>query len=336
MPKYNISGFNFREIKAPEGPGGIAAEVSLQVANKYPFEFKVPPLGFAILVPACSSDDPYIMLADATTGSVQIQPKEDLSLNITGYVRRLPEALTTACPGSKQSPLDTILGEYMHGDATTIYVRGSDAPSVHTPKWITDLISGITVPVPFTGHSFGKLLRKFTLQDVKFSLPEPDAEPDSPEAQPKISATIKALVALPKEMNFPINVSRVRASADVFYQKRKLGFLQVQDWRNATSTPTEIWPGGLPGLEVASRLQRAPLTVTDEDVFTEVLQEIVFKRHGVNLTVNAKVDVELHTALGTFVVRQIPGEGVVLIKRTSFQISLQYQSNSYPSQFFLF
>lgn len=316
MPKYNISGFNFREMKTPEGQGGIAAEVSLQVANKYPFDFVVPPLGFAILVPACSHDDPHIMLADATTGSVHIKPKEDLALNVTGYVRRLPQDLTKACPGSGQSPLDTILGEYMHGEATTIYVRGSDAPSIHTPKWITNLISGITVPVPFTGHSFGRLLRRFTLRDVRFSLPEPDAEPDTPEAQPKISATIKALVALPKEMNFPIDVQKVRASADVFYQQKKMGYLQLQQWRNATSTPTKLFPGGLPGLEVESALYRAPLTVTDEDVFTDVIQEIVFNKHSVNLTVNAKVDVELHTALGTFIVRNIPGEGVVPVKRT--------------------
>lgn len=301
-------------MKRPEGPGGIAAEVSLRVSNKYPLDFVIPPLGFAILVSPCTPEDPYITLADATIGRTQIKPKEDLSLDVTGYVRRLPEALITACPGTKISPLDTILGDYIHGDATTVYVRGSDTQSDHTPRWITDLISGITVPVSLPGHTFGRLVREFSLRDVQFSLPDSDAQPGTPEAQPKISATIKALVALPKEMNFGIDVRRVRANADVFFHGEKLGFLDLQNWRNATSVSINDTRFGA-GLEVESSLRRAPLTITNDGLFGRVVQALLTSKQNVTLAIKANVDVELQTALGTFVVRRIPGEGVVAIKR---------------------
>ncbi|KAK5009489.1 hypothetical protein LTR60_005187, partial [Cryomyces antarcticus] len=293
----------------------MAADVALRVGNKYPLDFTVPPLGFNILVDGCASSDPYIMLADATTGDVHIEPKEDLYLNVSGIVRGLPEALTQACPGSQESPLDALLGEYIHGNDTTIYVRGSDSPSPDTPKWITDLISGITVPVPFPGHTFDHLIRNFTLANVHFGLPDPFAKPGSPEAQPQISAKIKALVALPEEMNFNIDVGRVRADADVYYHGKKLGYLDLREWQRANSTRADV--DGLPGLAVEAAIRKAPLQVTDDDIFSEVVQALVFGGKMVYLTVKAGVDVEMKTALGEFAVRKIPAEGVVPVKPIS-------------------
>ncbi|KAL2355592.1 hypothetical protein BJ546DRAFT_971070 [Cryomyces antarcticus] len=315
MPEYDILRLNFHENDLPGTQKGMAADVALRVGNKYPLDFTVPPLGFNILVDGCASSDPYIMLADATTGDVHIEPKEDLYLNVSGIVRGLPEALTQACPGSQESPLDALLGEYIHGNDTTIYVRGSDSPSPDTPKWITDLISGITVPVPFPGHTFDHLIRNFTLANVHFGLPDPFAKPGSPEAQPQISAKIKALVALPEEMNFNIDVGRVRADADVYYHGKKLGYLDLREWQRANSTRADV--DGLPGLAVEAAIRKAPLQVTDDDIFSEVVQALVFGGKMVYLTVKAGVDVEMKTALGEFAVRKIPAEGVVPVKPIS-------------------
>ncbi len=293
----------------------MAADVSLILFNEYPIKFTVPPLGFDILVPNCGPDEPYILLADATTGKIRVQPKQKVDVAVSGIVRQLPDTLTTTCPNSQSSPLDLLLGDYIHGMETTIYVRGSNAPSPETPSWITDLIKGVVVPLPFPGHSFDNLIKEFSLEGVRFGLPDPVADPGTPDAQAKLSASVKALVGLPKEMNFPIDVARVRADADVFYRGKQLGHLDLRRWQKANSTRVEAHDDEAAALAVESHVKDAPLQITDDDVFTEVVQALVFGGERVVLGIKADVDVETETALGKFVVREIPAEGKVFVKR---------------------
>lgn len=302
-------------MKLPDRERGMAADVSLALTNEYPVKFTVPPLRFDILVQGCSPDQPYLRLADATTEEIQVQPKKDVEVQVGGFVQKLPETLLATCPQSRKSPLDALLGEYIRGDETTIFVRGSDSPSGNTPDWVTALIQSITVPVPFAGKSFDNLIRSFSLADVHFTLPDPFASPDEPEASPRISATVKALVGLPKEMNFPIDVSRVRADADVYYHKKKLGRLDLNDWQKANTTRIEAHDDSEAGLAVESLVKNAPLKITDDDVFTDVVEDLMFGGKPVVLGVKADVDVETKTALGKFVVREIPAEGKVFVKR---------------------
>ncbi|KAH0385066.1 hypothetical protein KCU92_g3864, partial [Aureobasidium melanogenum] len=314
LPEYKIHKLNFREVELPDLQRAMVADVAVELGNDYPLDFTVPPLGFAILVDNCLPSQPLIQLADATTPSLAVRPEENLNVSVSGFVRRLPQVFTQACPGSHESPLDNLLGGYIHGNDTTVYVRGSDSPSLDTPRWITDLMSDITVPVPFPGHTFGHLIRNFTMADVHFGLPDPFAEPNTPEAQPRISAVIKALVALPEEMNFNISVGRVRANADVFYHGDKLGYLDLSKWQNANSTRITSAKDQGPLLAVQSAIEKAPLTVTDDDVFTSVLNALLFGGKGVELGIKADVDVEMETALGQLAVRKIPAEGSVPVK----------------------
>ena len=293
----------------------MAADVSLALRNEYPVKFTVPSLGFDILVQGCSPEQPYLRLAEATTEEIQVQPKKDVEVQVGGFLQKLPETLLAMCPQTQKSPLDALLGEYIRGDETTIYVRGSSSPSGNTPDWVTALIQSITVPVPFPGKSFDNLIRNFSLADVHFALPDPFAAPDAPEASPRISATVKALVGLPKEMNFPIDVSRVRADADVYYHKKKLGHLDLKKWQKANTTRIEAHDEIEAGLAVESIVKNAPLKITDDDVFTEVVEDLIFGGKPVVLGVKADVDVETETALGKFVVREIPAEGKVFVKR---------------------
>ncbi|GAB7355024.1 hypothetical protein MBLNU459_g5626t1 [Dothideomycetes sp. NU459] len=314
IPQYTIHKLNFHDVDLPDSQRGMVADVSVELVNDYPLDFTLPPLGFAILAENCLPSDPYIQLADATTKDLHVKPKENLNVSVSGFVRHLPRAFTQACPGKQDSPLDLLLGSYIHGKDTTVYVRGSDAPSPDTPRWITDLISDITVPVPFPGHRFGHLIRNFSLADVHFGLPNPFAESGTPEAQPHISAKVKALVALPEEINFDISVGRVRADADVFYHGSKLGRLDLRKWQAANSTRIAADKDEGPLLAVESSIEDAPLTITDDDLFTEVLQALVFGGKGVILGIKADVDVEMETALGQLAVRKIPAEGSVPIK----------------------
>ncbi|KAI9680589.1 MAG: hypothetical protein M1817_004029 [Caeruleum heppii] len=314
FPKYEITRLSIHEVFMPNGQKGMAVDAALSLINEYPVKLTIPPLGFDILVPNCLPSDPYIPLAEARTGLVDIEPRIDVDVNVTGVVQEIPDTLTAACPDSSSSPLDLLLGDYLHGQDTTVYVRGAQSPPPDTPAWISDLISSITVPLPFPGHTFDNAIKNFSLADVHFSLPDPVADPGTPEAQPKISATVKALVALPKEMNFPVNVSRVRADADVYYHKKKLGKLDLHRWQEANSTRLNATAGESDTLLVESLVSNAPLNITDDDVFTEVIQALLFGQRSVQLHIDAAVDVDVGTALGAFVIKQIPAQGQIAVK----------------------
>lgn len=313
IPEYQVMKLNFRE--AQHGQKGMAADVSLALKNDFPVALTLPPLDFNILVQGCSPNQPYILLADAKTSKVEVEPKEDVYVDVNGIIRELPDTFVTACPESEKSPLDFLLGNYMHGDETTIYICGSESLSGDTPKWITDFLRGIILPLPFPGHTFDRLIRDFSLANVHFSLPDPSASPDSPRYQLRLSATVEALVNLPEEMNFHIGISRVRAEADVFYKEGKLGSLDLRKWQQAKSTRIDAHRKTPAGLAVESLVKDAPLNITDDKVFADLLQTLLFGKNGIVLGVKAKVEVEVETALGKFVVRDLPAEGKVFVKR---------------------
>ncbi|MCJ1475236.1 hypothetical protein MMC13_003898 [Lambiella insularis] len=317
IPQYNITKLNFHEVELSDSERGMAADVSLTVYNEYPITFTVPPLAFDILVPGCASDGDFILLANATTGEIRVTPKQELNLAVSGIIRQLPDTLTTVCPGLHTSPLDSLLGDYIHGIDTKIFVRGADRPVGDTPSWVSELIKSVIVPLPFPGHPFDNLMRDFSMANVHLGLPDPFADPDSPEAQPQISATVKALVNLPREMNFPVSISHVRANAEVFYHDKKLGNLDLHKWQKASSTRIEAHGQEQAGLAVESIVEKAPLNITDDDVFSDVVQALLFGGKNVVLGVTADVDVESETALGKFVIREIPAEGGVPIKPLS-------------------
>jgi hypothetical protein len=308
MPHYDITRLNFHEIDLPSNRRGMAADISLSVNNKYPIKFTVPPLDFDILVPNCASDEPYIVLAEAVTDTINIEPESKVVVDVGGVVRELPEPLIKSCPETDLSPLDVLLGEYINGEDATVFVRGSKTPSPQTPKWISGLIDSITVPVPFPGQNFDNLVKNFTLENVHFGMPDPFAEPGTPGSSPKISGDIIVTAGLPKEMNFGINVTQVKATADVFYKDQKFGVLDLKNWQEAKSRKISGPEDTDAALQIESHIRDAPLNITDEDVFSEVVQELIFGNgDGILLEIKALIDVKVETVLGTLVIKRVPG-----------------------------
>lgn len=312
FPRYNITRLNLREADGEQK--GMGADVTVRVTNNYAVDLTVPPLGVDVLVDNCMPTDPYIKVGEAGTGPLHVEPRTDLQVNITGSVRDLPDALTASCPNSAKSPLDMFLENYIHGQDTTIYVNCCKFPDPKTPQWTRDLLHNITVPVPFAGRNFGHLIKNFSLADVHFQLPEFLADPGTPEAQPKISAIVKVLVGLPNQMNFPLKVDQVRANADVFYRKEKLGRLHVDKWQRANSTKIDAHDDEGVELLVESIIKDAPLEIINDDLFTEVVQALIFGGKPIFLAIKADVDIKIDTPMGKFAVRQIPAEGVVPVK----------------------
>lgn len=293
----------------------MAADVNVVAHNDYPLNFQIPTMAFDILVPGCPTVGDMVLLANATTSEIEVLPKQDVTVRAQGIVRRLPETLVTVCPGMDASPLDILLKDYISGSKSTIYVRGSSDSSGDTPQWLQDLVKGITVPVSFPGHAFNGLIRNFTMDKVHFSLPDPLAEPGTPGASPQVSAIVKVIANLPKEMNFPVDVDQIRATGEVFYKAKKLGHLDLHEWQKANST--RIYPhGDIPsGIAVDAKIKNAPIKITDNNVFTEVVQAMLFSRNSVILGIKAIVDINTHTALGNLIARGIPAAGEVPVKR---------------------
>ncbi|KAL2809961.1 hypothetical protein BJX63DRAFT_423438 [Aspergillus granulosus] len=313
LPDVDITRFNVHDIDSPDDDGAIAVDVSASALTDLPFSLHIPPLGFQVLVANCAPNDPYISVADATTNDIKLIPGSRTVVDVSGIIRGLSDELTTNCPGEKRSPLDALLTNYIHGLPTTIYVRGADFPSLDTPKWVTDILKSVTVPLPFTGRALDHLVKNFTMADVHFSLPDPLAEPDSPESRPTVSALVKVLIGLPEQVEFDLDVPRVRATADVYYHKRKLGVLNLKEWQPANSTLVHDIDDST-ALLVEFPMHKAPLEVTDDDVLTDVLSSLIFQGKPVQLTVSASVDAEISTSLGEFAIRGIPAGSKLTVK----------------------
>ncbi|KAF2968496.1 hypothetical protein GQX73_g5083 [Xylaria multiplex] len=311
MPKYNITRFNVKD-----GPlnGSMLADISLSAFNEYPIQLDIPELAFEIMVSGCANTDPLIIVAEASTGDIHVEPLSDVSASIYGVIHDLPDSLTRACPDSSSSPLDMFLKQYMHGEPGTLFVRGSSRPDGDTPKWIADILASVTIPVPFPGRTLDGLIRDFSLTDVHFTLPDPFADPNDPAASPKVSGNILVTASLPSDMNFAINVTNVRATADVIYKTKKMGELNLRKWQHANSTRVEGEGSDGPSLKIESRIIDAPLNITDSDVFADVVQALLFGNKPIQLGVQALVDVKVETSLGELVLKEVPAEGKIPIK----------------------
>ncbi|KAK2875371.1 hypothetical protein FQN49_001642 [Arthroderma sp. PD_2] len=313
LPDFNITDLNVHERPGPGKSKAIEADVSVAISNRYPVHLTLPPVQFNILVPSCDPNGAYIMVANATTDSVNIEPREPVTISMHGFAPKVPEELTSNCPGTTTSPLDLLISKYIRGLVTTIYVRGGlTSPTI--PQWLQELLNSVTVPLPFTSPGFSRLIKRFLMKNVHFYLPDPFAEPNTPEALPKVSALVQAIVAMPRQLDVPVNVSRVRTIADVFYHDHKLGIIDIKEWQNATVRRAVDDLDGKPTMIVEFDIQKAPLQVTDEDLLSEILQKMMFERQNIPLRVDAHVDAELKSALGEFIVKDIPSGGNIIVK----------------------
>lgn len=314
LPHYNITKLNLREAK--HGQKGLGADASIIVTNEFPVQLTLPPVAVDVLIDGCPQSNKQILVGTAETGELNIKPKSEVKVDVTGNVEKLPEPLIEVCPDSAKSPLDAFLGDYMKGEDATVYINCCKFPDPATPAWARELLQGITVPVPFVGHAMGDLIKNFSMADVHFHLPDPWAEPGTPAASPKISAVVKVDIGLPHEMNFPLDVNQVKADADIFYHKKLLGKLNLEKWQKANSTRVGGHGSEGPLLLVQSDIVKAPIDIMDDDLFSEVVQALLFGGKTVLMDIKGAVSVGVETPMGKLAVRGIPAQGVVPVKRS--------------------
>ena len=316
FPEYNITKLNIHNVTNPSHHRSpVVADVSVSIQNHHAVNLTVPSLEFQIFVPNCNPNQTNILVANATTEVINIEPRSPVVIEASGDLHEFPDELTSICPGQAASPLGLLVQKFIRGTETPIYLSGGDQNSSNKPEWLGDILRNLTVPVPLTSHGFGHLVKRFSMTSVAFSLPEPFAEPGTPESKPKVSSLIKVAIGLPPQMNFPVNISRVRALADVYYRGEELGQLDLRKWQRARTAKNETAPPSAPELLVEFDMDKAPLDVTNEDAFADVVQHLIFTGEDVPLEVHAQVDAEADTPMGQFTLQNIPASGQIHLKR---------------------
>lgn len=317
MPEYTVENLVFHDVPVGEdGQMGIGANVSITTYNDFPIGLTVPSLGFEVLVPNCDSSQPNIKVASAFSNAIDVRPKSNVTVEAQGTIRGLPKSLVKACPSSKLSPLDHFMERYLQGDNAVVFVRGKAPEAGNLPGWMSDILESVTVPLPLSGRSLDNFLRNFTLQDVDFKLPSPFADPIDPNGKPRVSGTVRILAAIPADLNIDIKVTNLRANGDLFYHGNKFGELSVDKWQKATSTIIrQSDDENL--LSVTSRITNAPIDILDGDIFSDIMQELLFGDDDIALDVESKVDVKVATVLGDLVIRRVPAASKVPVKRPS-------------------
>lgn len=314
LPHYNITKLNLREAR--DGHRGLGADASVVVTNDWPVHIVLPPVAVDVLIDGCLPSDQHLLIGTAETSALRVEPKSDIRIDVTGSVDKLSQSLTQVCPNSAKSPFDAFLSDYVKGQDATVYINCCRFPDPATPAWARDLLQDITVPMPFAGREMGNVIKNFSLANVHFSLPSPWAEPGTPEARPKISAVVKVDIGLPHEMNFPLRVDQVKADADIFYHKKLLGKLKLDKWQKAKSTRVPGHGSEGPLLLVESDIREAPIEIQDDDLFSEVVQALIFGTKPLLMDLQAAVSVGIETPMGNLAVRDIPAQGVVPVKRS--------------------
>ncbi|KAG6001807.1 hypothetical protein E4U43_001230 [Claviceps pusilla] len=314
MPEYTVENLVFHDVPVGEdGQMGIGANVSITTYNDFPIGLTVPSLGFEVRVPNCDSSQPNIKVASAFSNAIDVHPKSNVTVEAQGTIRELPKSLVKACPSSKLSPLDHFMERYLQGDNAVVFVRGKAPETGDLPGWMSDILESVTVPLSLSGRSLDNFLRNFTLQDVDFKLPSPFADPSDPNGKPRVSGTVRILAAIPADLNIDIKVTNLRANGDLFYHGNKFGELSVDKWQKATSTIIrQSDDENL--LSVTSRITNAPIDILDGDIFSDIMQELLFGDDDIVLDVESKVDVKVATVLGDLVIRRVPAAGKVPVK----------------------
>lgn len=191
-----------------------------------------------------------------------------------------------------------------------VYISGDGEAHGPTPDWVAGFLNDITVPVPIPGHTLDHPIKSFGLSNVSIVLPQ-NLDPAEPEELPLVSATVRALVEIPKGLDISFGVQRLSAMANVSYEDRRFGVLDLHKWMPAQSVKLENGKF----LEITAHVVKAPLNVTDYSVFQKIVEKMIFHRgEPVALSVNASANAGIATPMGEVVVHDLPASGDITLR----------------------
>jgi hypothetical protein len=204
---------------------------------------------------------------------------------------------------------------------TTIFISGhhpsDDDNNNNLPKWLPNILSSLSIPIPLPHletNNTSDLISSIHLSEMKFTLPPPWTPPGTPNAQPKISGLVEAIIKPPPQAkNVNINVTAVRADILLFDKGQKFGRILVPEWSPATTTHNKKDEM----IHILARVSEVPVEVLDPLVFQRVMGKVLQGGGTVEIGVEGTVDGQVIVLVGEFAVRGIPVKGVVEVEGIS-------------------
>ncbi|KAI5812587.1 hypothetical protein BZA77DRAFT_138760 [Pyronema omphalodes] len=308
LPPYTVTRLHVGEVSL-DNHKVILANASAVIDNPYPFALSVPALGFKVSLPGCDASS-RIPLAVAASSRIDVKPNTAITADVSGFLQSLPADLTKVCPKTNLSPMDTFIGQYLHGQTAVVYITGDQSMvgKGDAPEWLLELLSSVTVPVPVPGHTFDDVIQSFSLSNVNIKLPTGDEDPD--KITPLLSATVEAMIKLPKEIDVNFDITRLKVNSDILYKGSPFGALIIKDWIPASSSRVP----NAELLKVKGSVKDAPFNVTDYDVFQDVVRKLLFGGgQAINLGINGTADADIVSGLGEFIIHNIPASGNITL-----------------------
>lgn len=291
VPPFNITQMAIQD----SADSGISATAVLVVGLQLPISAKIPGIQVQLSVEGCDGTLIPLVLAESLPFEV-MSDSSTMTIKAAGECRELPKNALRKCSGSDQmSPIDRAMQTYLAGNETTVYVGGYNHGG--SKSWLQNLLAQVSIPIEVPGSQADQLARDIELSGVKFNLPSIIGG----SGKPKISGRIRGIIDIPSDITVNVEVESVHVLADLIYKKKKFATIESPGWAPASSKfPSEQ------ELLVEVLLKDAPVTITNQDVFSSVISTLF--GGSVFVDVIGTGDVKISTSLGGLEAHRLPIE----------------------------
>lgn len=299
LPKSatKIPAFNLTDVSVQDAPkAGLVGSARMTFDFQSPIDAAVPSVAMQVSIEGC--DGVLLPLITARNLPIQLDSSvPTVEVIGSGQCQVIPAAAFEKCGAhaGAQSPIDTVVQGYLAGNKTRVFVGG--AAAVGKSSWIQDILKDISIPIDIPGGQVDQLARDIELSDVKLNLPSFFGG----GGKPKISGKIQGIIDIPRQVEVSLEVDGVHVLADLLYKRRRFATIETPGWAPAISKfPSKE------ELLVQVILQDAPVTITNQDVFSDVVSALLGGSILVDVVGNG--DVKVNTSLGALEAHSLPIE----------------------------
>lgn len=321
------------QLRFDKVENGLGVSAGVSAAYNFSLSTDLPQLVWDMYLSGCE-DDEFIFLTRVENAPMRLQPYKLNAMEIYAYLQQLDPAFKQYCVGlnANHTVLDLLVQKYLSGDFVNFQICGSSAQTPGAaPEWITQVLPLLCVDLPFrferdSDSDSQKLVRELELTDFRLIIPPRNKNPfdggHDKQPLPKLNAHIRVTVQPPSELNLTkdldLAVDYARGFANLYYRStgaecRQFAVVDIHDWLPCTTdTTTEPETDHLRYI-IEFDLVGVPMNVTDESTFSQVARQILLKGSA-PILLQAQVDADVVTPLGTFVFSDIDVEGETVIK----------------------
>lgn len=283
---------------------GVAVSTIASTNYQYPIEAEIPSLKWDIKIPGCQNGKRELLVSTGKTSNIHLEPYSVANASISASLSKVPQELLELCGPGEKSPLDTFISNYLGGEENKVIIQGS-AGQGEVPSWMNEILSQFK----FEYKLDGKTTEDDLIKDLRFddfNLQIPDGR------NAKVSAAVKVTVSPPNSIqvdeNIPLKVAQARGVADLYSQNVNFAQVVIDEWVPCTTHVVDH------DYIVGFQLKDVPVIVKDRNLFSQVVQSILFKGSA-PVRVESLVDAKVSLPIGEFVLSEIPASGDTDLRR---------------------